>query len=103
MLPNALKLPRILWNIVQQPAKRSTANSSQEKGRFLCLNCLDVFCILRVKRMRTISEGAVGIFMFLYFLILGFKFSDHFQAFMFDCNKLPSALFLDISVSRQAR
>lgn len=102
LLPNALKLPRILQNIVQQPTKRSTATSSQEKDRFLCLNCLDVFCILRLERMGTIGEGASGIFMFLYFLILGFKFSDHIQAFMFDCNKPPSALFLDISVSRQA-
>lgn len=53
--------------------------------------------------METTGEGASGIFMLLYLPILGFKFSDHIQAFMFDCNVLPCALFLDISVSRQAR
>lgn len=40
------------------------------------------------------------IFSFLGLVILVI-FSDHNQVFMFDCNKLPSALFLDISVSRQ--
>lgn len=100
MLLNCLEYYGILFNSLLREVQLIV---HKKKGRFLCLNCLDVFCILRVKRMGTISEGAVGIFMFLYFLILGFKFSDHFQAFMFDCNKLPSALFLDISVSRQAR
>jgi len=76
LLPSALKLPRILQNIVQQPAKRSTANSSQEEHRGLCLNCLDVFCILRAERMGTIGEDASGVFMVLHFLILGFKFGD---------------------------
>lgn len=36
-----------------------------------------------------------------YFVIPGFKFSDHIQAFMFGCNNLPSTLFLDISASGQ--
>lgn len=39
--------------------------------------------------------------MSLYFLILGLKSSYHNQVFIFDCNKLPSVLFLDILVSRQ--
>lgn len=48
--------------------------------------------------MGTIDSVVAGILMFLYFLTLGFKFSDHNQVFIFDCNKLPSVLFLDILV-----
>ena len=47
-----------------------------------------------------IGEDASEIVVLLYFLIPGYKFSDCIQAFMFDCNKLPSGLCLDISVSR---
>lgn len=45
------------------------------------------------------SKDVLGNFMLLCLLIPGFKFNEHIQAFMFDCNKLRSALFLHISVS----
>lgn len=51
--------------------------------------------MLRVERTGTIGEDGS------YFLIPGFKFSDHIQAFLFGCNKLPSTLFLDISAYGQ--